>query len=148
MPSKCLAAALLALIRHRATGPAVNRLAGRWREGARLTLASRTLRTLLVFTLITGVGEAIMMAITALRAAAMLVGIGLAGVLPAHVGIVPVIAVQGFGYFAGGLLVLAFLKPSVSLNPSLDSFAESGVVIGPGDHPVRAEQDGGQALVA
>jgi len=256
-----VAAALLALIRHRvvrAGGPApAPRWAGQWREGTRITLASRTLRTLMTFSLITGVGEAIMMtlmapfvrdvlhggnaaygsimaaqavgglaggmvatlighrfpprlllgagavafglldlalflyplvagtvwpalvimvlvglpsaltmaglvtvfqtattnahrgrvfgAITALRAAAMLVGIGLAGTLPAHLGIVPVIAVQGVGYLGGGLLVLAALPFS---EPSVDRLAEAGVVVGPGDHAVRAEQDGGQALVA
>ena len=223
-----VAAALLTLIRHRVVKPGVPaaapRLARDWREGTRITLASRTLRTLTAFALITGVGEAIMMtlmapfvrdvlhagnqvygtimaaqaigglaggmaatlighrfpprlllgggaavfglldlalflyplvadaawpavvimvlvglpgaltvaglvtvfqtatsdahrgrvfgAISALKAAAMLVGIGLAGALPAHTGIVPVIAVQGAGYLAAGLLVLVVLSPN------------------------------------
>jgi len=49
-------------------------------------------------------------ALTALKAAAMLVGIALAGTLPARVGIVPVIAVQGAGYLSAGLLVLVVLS--------------------------------------
>ncbi|MFI5894174.1 MFS transporter [Actinoplanes sp. NPDC051513] len=48
-------------------------------------------------------------AITTLKAAAMLVGIALAGALPPHAGIVPVIALQGAGYLAAGLLVLTAL---------------------------------------
>ncbi|MEU4238977.1 MFS transporter [Actinoplanes sp. NPDC026619] len=48
-------------------------------------------------------------AITALHAAAMLVGLALAGTLAGRVGIVPVIAVQGAGYLVAGLLVLAAL---------------------------------------
>ncbi|GIF27001.1 Na+/melibiose symporter-like transporter [Actinoplanes tereljensis] len=51
-------------------------------------------------------------AITALRAGAMLVGIVLAGTLAGRAGIVPVIAVQGAGYLAAGLLVLAALPRS------------------------------------
>ena len=39
-------------------------------------------------------------------------GLSLAGALPAHTGIVPVIAIQGAGYLTAGLLVLATLPRS------------------------------------
>jgi Na+/melibiose symporter-like transporter len=58
------AAALLALIRYRASRPP--RTAERrhmlreWREGARIAVSERSLRALVVFVLITGVGEAIL----------------------------------------------------------------------------------------
>ncbi|MFF5296728.1 MFS transporter [Paractinoplanes globisporus] len=249
-----VAAALLTLIRHRVVraggSAAAPRLAGQWREGTRITLTDRTLRTLMAFALITGVGEAIMMtlmapfvrdvlhggneaygtimaaqaigglaggmvatlighrfpprlllgagavvfglldlalflyplaagvvwpapiimvlvglpsaltlaglttvfqtatsdshrgrvfgAITALQAAAMLIGIGLAGALPAHIGIVPVIAVQGAGYLTAGLLVLAVLRPERVSEPRFDGAAEVVVEAGAGDHSVRA----------
>ena len=48
--------------------------------------------------------------IMALRSGAMLAGIGLAGALPAHIGIVPVIAIQGVGYLSAGVLVLVLLS--------------------------------------
>ncbi|WP_433299807.1 MFS transporter [Actinoplanes sp. CA-030573] len=216
-----VAAALLGAIRHRWVRVGAPRIRNDWRDGTRIALSTRTLRILLVFALITGVGEAIMMtlmapfvrdvlhggnqiygtimavqavgglaggmvatlighrfeprlllgagaavfglldlalflyplfltalwpallimvlvglpgaltvaglttvfqkstqdthrgrvfgAITALKAAAMLAGIALAGVLPAHAGIVPVIALQGVGYLTAGLLALALL---------------------------------------
>ncbi|GIE98139.1 MFS transporter [Paractinoplanes rishiriensis] len=48
-------------------------------------------------------------ALTALKAAGMLAGTALAGTLADHLGIVPVIAVQGVGYVVAGLLVLLAL---------------------------------------
>jgi hypothetical protein len=51
----------------------------------------------------------------------MLVGITLAGVLPAHAGIVPVIAIQGAGYLSAGLLVLALLRTA---EPGVESLPQ------------------------
>ncbi|MEJ3750279.1 hypothetical protein WEI85_44350 [Actinomycetes bacterium KLBMP 9797] len=52
-------------------------------------------------------------AASALRGAAMLIGTLAAGVLGERLGIVPVIAAQGAGYCAAGLLILALLsRPS------------------------------------
>ena len=228
------AAGLLALIRHRAArsgGPAPARhLVREWREGTRIAVSTRTLRTLLAFVLITGVGEAVLTtlmapfvrgvlhggpgaygtvlaaqaigglaggtvatlaghrfparlllgvgaltfgvldlalflypsvaptvwpavlimvlvgvpgaltmaglvtifqsatddrhrgrvfgAVTALEAAAMLVGVAVAGLLADRLGIVPVIAVQAVGYCAAGLLVLIVLPRAVPARPA------------------------------
>ncbi|GIM92901.1 MFS transporter [Paractinoplanes toevensis] len=63
------AAALLALIRYRAHQPGAKAAAPRtlseWLAGTRMAVSTRTLRTLLIFALITGVGEAIMMTLMA-----------------------------------------------------------------------------------
>jgi Na+/melibiose symporter-like transporter len=63
------AAGLLTLIRYRALRPgakaAAPRILREWLAGTRIAVSTRTLRTLLIFALFTGVGEAIMMTLMA-----------------------------------------------------------------------------------
>jgi Na+/melibiose symporter-like transporter len=92
------AAALLAPIRFRSHPVRVTapHLLREWREGARIALSSRTLRTLLAFALITGVGEAIMMTLMAPFVRDVLHG------GPTVYG--TIMSVQAIGGLAGGLL--------------------------------------------
>ncbi|HEX8929342.1 MAG TPA: MFS transporter, partial [Actinomycetota bacterium] len=95
-----VAAALLALIRFRATrAPATaprRHVLREWLAGARIAVAGRTLRTLLAFTLITGVGEAIMMTLMAPFVRDVLHG------GPEAYG--SIMAVQAVGGLAGGMV--------------------------------------------
>jgi 8-oxo-dGTP diphosphatase len=62
-------------------------------------------------------------AILAMQGIAQLVGTALAGTLPPHLGIVPVIAAQGAGYAVAGLLVLLTLRtaaPSPEPEPQMN----------------------------
>lgn len=94
------AAALLTLIRCRAPRPgaqaAAPRLLREWLAGTRLAATNRTLRTLMAFALITGVGEAIMMTLMAPFVRDVLHGGNEAYGL--------VMAVQAVGGLAGGTL--------------------------------------------
>lgn len=95
-----VAAGLLMLIRHRAgraaPSPYEKRFLREWLEGTRIALSSRTLRTLLGFVLITGVGEAVMMTLMAPFVRDVLHG------GPAAYG--TIMAVQAIGGLAGGLV--------------------------------------------
>jgi predicted MFS family arabinose efflux permease len=93
------AAALLTLIRHRTRTvrtTARPHLLREWRDGTRISLSTRTLRTLLAFGVITGIGEAIMMTLMAPFVRDVLHG------GPGAYG--TIMAVQAIGGLAGGLV--------------------------------------------
>jgi Na+/melibiose symporter-like transporter len=92
------AVVLLGFLRHRSHGVRTEApsLLREWREGARIALASRTLRVLLAFAVITGLGEAVMMTLMAPFVRDVLHG------GPSAYG--ALMSVQAIGGLAGGFL--------------------------------------------
>lgn len=65
-------------------------------------------------------------AMLAVQGAAVLVGIGIAGWLGEAVGIVPIIAIQGVGYVAGGFMVLGALRGTAAADTRVTAAGASG----------------------
>ncbi len=81
-------------------------------------------------------------AMTAVGGAAVLVGIGLASWLGETVGIVPIIAIQGGGYVAGGVMVLLALRGSAATAVHVDVVQVDEGQAGTGEEPGRVEAPG------
>jgi Na+/melibiose symporter-like transporter len=78
-------------------------------------------------------------AMMAVGGLAILAGIGIASWLGGTVGIVPIIAIQGAGYVAGGFMVILALRGSAAADVHVaDGEAAPGPVESPGDLPAGA----------
>jgi hypothetical protein len=70
---------------------------------------------------------------------AVLVGIGIASWLGEAVGIVPIIAIQGAGYVAGGFMVLLTLHGTAATTIRVDAAVVSTPAEAPSSFPTMAE---------